>query len=262
MLLITFVAMTRTTAARLRSLLECEGYRVRVHDDASRGVAFARDGTADLIVLESPSSRADALGVLRAIRETNEATPVLVLGVRGDQEERLRLLRAGADDYIIGHIDVEEMIVRVSVLLRRSWRRATSLVADRGTMRLSRHVTVDLRQRGALRDGVDVGLTQRQYDVLMALAAHDGEAVSREQLAIDVWGASHRITARVLNWHIQEIRRRLEDDPANPELIVTARRTGYRLALDRGQLRSAARSEPGHGQLVLDAERLTARRLG
>jgi DNA-binding winged helix-turn-helix (wHTH) protein len=109
---------------------------------------------------------------------------------------------------------------------------------------------------------VDIGLTQRQYELLMALAAHEGEATSREQLASDVWGPNHRISARVLNWHVQEIRRRLEDDPTNPELLLTARREGYRLALDRVPVRSTPRAEPGHGQLLLDAERVMRSRVG
>jgi DNA-binding winged helix-turn-helix (wHTH) protein len=96
----------------------------------------------------------------------------------------------------------------------------------------------------------------------MALAAREGEAASREQLAADVWGSNHRISARVLNWHVQEIRRRLEDDPTNPELLLTARREGYRLALDRVPVRGTPRAEPGHGQLLLDAERVMRSRVG
>ncbi len=230
MLLIALIATSRTTAARLKSLLEYESYRVRVHLETERGVAFASSSTSDLIVLESASPNVDACSVLTAIRETNEATPVLVLGIPGDQEERLRFLRAGADDYLAGPVPVEELLVRIAVVLRRSWRRSPALAAKHGILHVTRRVAIDLRQRSVTRDGVDVRLTPRQYELFMALAAHGGEVVTRDQLTQEVWGSAGRVSLRVLNWHVQALRRRLEDDAAHPQLILTARSTGYRLA--------------------------------
>lgn len=232
MLLIAIVATSRTTAARLKSLLEYETYRVRVLPDAARGVALAKSAAPDLVILESTWSDTTCHLALRAIRETNETTPVLVLGARVDQHDRLRMLRSGADDYVAMPVEAEELVVRVGVLLRRSWRGSASPVVDRGILRVTRRVAIDLRQRSVTRDGVDCRLSPRQYELFMALAAHNGDVVSREQLAEDVWGNSRRISMRVLNWHVQALRRRIEDDITLPALILTVRRTGYRLAME------------------------------
>jgi DNA-binding response OmpR family regulator len=232
MLLIAIVATSKTTAARLKSLFEIERYLVRAQPDPARGIALARSGAPDLVILESASSSATCLVALRAIRESNEATPVLVIGVRGNEHDRLRLLRSGADDYIAMPVDAEELLLRVSVLLRRAWRGSSSSAADRSILQITRRVAIDLRRRSVTRDGIDVELTPRQYDLFTALAAHNGDVVPRERLAEDVWGGVHQISMRVLNWHVQALRRRIENDSTLPALVLTVRRTGYRLAVE------------------------------
>jgi DNA-binding response OmpR family regulator len=169
----------------------------------------------------------DGFRVLRALREAGSRVPNLVLTARGDESDKVRGLRLGADDYVTKPFSILELLARVEALLRRA---ATPASTKQGSV--SRHfgdVEVDPTTRTVQRHGQAVALTPKEFDLLLALLDLQGAVATRLQLMREVWGYPDTITSRTVDTHVGELRRKLEDDPAAPRHILTVRKTGYRL---------------------------------
>jgi DNA-binding response OmpR family regulator len=188
--------------------------RVRRGEDV-----LARHRQADLLLLDLGLPDLDGLEVLRKLRAVS-ALPVVVLTARGDERSVVRGLRLGADDYLVKPVRLAELLARIDAVTRRA--AASSASAPR-TVRAG-DVEVDLEARRVLVGGAEVRLTTKEFEVLAALAARAGTAVSRQQLMDEVWGDAFLAVSRSLDVHLTQVRAKL----GRPEVLTTIRGFGYR----------------------------------
>jgi len=209
----------------LRNNLEIEGYDVEVAKDGTKGLSRAKVGRPDLVVLDLMLPGMDGFRVLRALRDDGHGMPVLILTARGEEADKVRGLRLGADDYVTKPFGVLELLARVEALLRR-----TAPPGDgAGDPEQFGAVEIIPASRTVLRSGRPVALTPKEFDLLIALLRRDGAVVSRMELLTEVWGYSAAVLSRTVDTHVAELRRKLETDPAAPQHILTVRKAGYRL---------------------------------
>lgn len=219
----------------LRNNLEIEGYQVDVADTGAAGLTSARAVPADLIILDLMLPDLDGYRVLRELRESGVQTPVLILTARGEEADKVRGFRLGADDYVTKPFGLLELLARVDAVLRRS------AVRDRIPIPLTPapdarvyhfgDVDVDPASRSVRRAGQTVSLTPMEFDLLIALLRRQGAVASRLELLKEVWGHSAAVLTRTVDTHVAELRRKLEHQPAAPQHIMTVRKAGYRLHL-------------------------------
>lgn len=214
----------------LRNNLEIEGYAVDVADDGPSGLAAARRNPPDLVVLDLMLPGMDGYRVLRQLRDDGMTMPVLILTARGEEADKVRGFRFGADDYVTKPFGVLELLARIEALLRRS-RPASSHPGGRGLERFG-EIEVDAATRSVRRDGQEVQVTPMEFDLLVALLRRQGAVASRLELLKEVWGHSSAVLTRTVDTHIGELRRKLERDASTPRHILTVRKAGYRLARD------------------------------
>jgi DNA-binding response OmpR family regulator len=207
----------------LRNNLEIEGYDVEVAGDGATGLARATETRPDLVVLDLMLPRMDGFRVLKTMRDGGVRVPVLILTAKGDESDKVRGLKLGADDYVTKPFGLLELLARVEALLRRVQQRTA------GSFTLG-DLRVDREARTVMRGEETVGLAPKELDLLLALIDHRNQAVSRVQLLREVWGYRSDVTSRTVDTHIAELRRKLELDPSNPRHIMTVRKVGYRLA--------------------------------
>lgn len=212
----------------LRNNLEIEGYKVDVAGDGTRGLALARTAGPDLIILDLMLPGMDGFRVLRALRDEGRRLPILVLTARGEEGDKVRGLRLGADDYVTKPFGVLELLARVEALFRRAGTAAAvpPTLADREHFG---DVEVVPASRTVLRHGKPVTLTPKEYDLLIALLRRRGAVASRTELLTEVWGYSASVLSRTVDTHVAELRSKLEHDAAQPKHILTVRKAGYRL---------------------------------
>jgi DNA-binding response OmpR family regulator len=209
----------------LRNNLEIEGYEVTVAADGPAGLAAARTVMPDLIILDLMIPGMDGYRVLKTLRDEGRDIPVLILTARGEEADKVRGFRLGADDYVTKPFGVLELLARVEAVLRRS------------TVRDAAHppperfgdVEVNPATHGVTRAGEQVPLAPKEFELLIALLRRDGAVVSRHELMKEVWGYADSVVSRTVDTHIAELRRKLEADPADPRHILTVRKAGYRL---------------------------------
>jgi len=218
---VLIVEDNRNLAHGLRTNLEFEGHVAEVAEDGPAGLALARNGVHDLIVLDLMLPGLDGFRLLETLRHQGVDTPVLVLTARGDETDKVRGLRNGADDYVTKPFALRELLARVGALLRRP--RAAPAPLAFG------EVVVDPATHGVTRAGAPVPLRPKEYELLRALLRRAGRVATRSELLREVWGYQDCVVSRTLDTHVGELRRKLEDDPARPKHILTVRKTGYRL---------------------------------
>ena len=215
----------------LRNNLEIEGYDVEVAKDGTRGLARARAApNPDLVVLDLMLPGMDGFRVLRALREEGHGMPVLILTARGEEADKVRGLRLGADDYVTKPFGVLELLARIEALLRRVLAPKKNGGPPPPPFEKFGEIEILAPSRTVLREGAPVPLTPKEYDLLIALIRRDGACITRTELLTEVWGYSAEVMSRTVDTHVAELRRKLERDPANPKHILTVRKTGYRLA--------------------------------
>lgn len=209
----------------LRNNLEIEGYHVDVVEDGTQGLARARSGGPDLIILDLMLPGMDGYRVLRALRDEGRRMPILILTARGEETDKVRGLRLGADDYVTKPFGVLELLARVEALLRR-----TAPPGD-GAGPPERFGVIEVipASRSVLKSGKPVPLTPKEFDLLLALLHRQGAVATRMELLTEVWGYSAAVLSRTVDTHVAELRRKLESDPAAPNHILTVRKAGYRL---------------------------------
>ena len=222
---VLIVEDNRDLAYGLRNNLEIEGYDVEVVEDGPGGLAAVRRGPPALVILDLMLPEMDGFRVLRTLRQEGHVMPVLVLTARGEEADKVRGLKLGADDYITKPFGLLELLARVEALLRRSAPRAE---ASGGAVRIG-DIEVDAAARTVRRRGQVVELAPKEFDLLMALLKSRGAVVSRLELMTRVWGYSSAVVSRTVDTHVAELRRKLEDTPSAPRHIVTVRKIGYRL---------------------------------
>ncbi|MGH7675490.1 MAG: response regulator transcription factor [Gemmatimonadales bacterium] len=213
----------------LRNNLEIEGYAVDVAADGTRGLTRARAARPDLIVLDLMLPGLDGFRVLRTLRAAGLAMPVLILTARGEEADKVRGLRLGADDYVTKPFGVLELLARVEALLRRTMAAGAATNGALGPRERFGDIEVVPASRLVLRRGAPVPLTPKEYDLLAALLRRRGAVASRTELLTEVWGYAAEVLSRTVDTHIAELRGKLEENPALPRHLLTVRKIGYRL---------------------------------
>lgn len=213
----------------LREALGVEGYRVHAAAslaDARALLAHAFDADRpDLVLLDLGLPDGDGESFLARLRQTG-APPVIVVSARHGDDPKVRLLDAGADDYLVKPFSLAELLARMRVALRH---RGTGMRP--AVLHYSGHgVTVDLEKHAVLRQGAAVHLTPTEYALLVRLVRVAGRVVTHRQLLVDVWGAEFVDHTHYLRLYMGQLRAKLEADPAEPRLLLTEPGIGYRLA--------------------------------
>ena len=210
-------------AFAVTTALQSEGFDVAVAGTGPDGVDAARTGDADLIILDLMLPGFDGYRVIRTLRGEGIETPILVLTARGEEADKVRGLRLGADDYVTKPFGAMELLARVEALLRRSRMSAPAPVLDQFG-----EVEVNRAARTVRRRGEPVALTPKEFDLLVALMDRAGAVVPRSDLLSAVWGYQRDVSTRTVDLHVFELRAKLEPNPAQPVHIITVRKSGYR----------------------------------
>jgi len=206
----------------LEDRLKSEGYTVDLALDGEEGLRKATQGTCDLIVLDIMLPRKNGFDLCRDIRMAGIVIPILMLTARGQVIDKVLGLKIGADDYLTKPFDAIELVARIEALIRRSKAPAASGVQKFGS------VQVDLRGTSVSRDGKTVPLSAREFQLLRYFVEHPDTTLSRDVLLREVWSYSTDAFTRTVDVHIASLRRKLEDDPKHPLLIVTVAGLGYK----------------------------------
>lgn len=205
--------------------LALEGFDVRTAGDGREVVPLARSWRPDLVILDLMLPGLDGFEVLRGLRAEHRRLPVIILSARGEESDKIRGFRLDADQYVTKPFGLVELLERVHALLRR----AAATQPTPGSERISfGSVIIDPSAHSVTRGGVAVSLSPKALALLLALIRRDGAVAHRAQLLREVWGYQALVLSRTVDSHVAELRRKLEDDPANPRHIVTVYKTGYR----------------------------------
>jgi two-component system, OmpR family, KDP operon response regulator KdpE len=205
----------------LRTALTGHGYEVELAETGELALAAIAANPPDLVLLDLVMPGVDGLEVLRETRGWSRV-PIVVLSARGQEQDKVQALDLGADDYLTKPFGMAELLARVRAQLRRLGAPAEPIVT-------AGDVTIDLARRLVTRDGQEVRLTPTEYDLLRCLAVDAGKVLTHRQLLTRVWGEHVASNSPELRVYINYLRRKLEDDPARPQLIVTDPGVGYRL---------------------------------
>ena len=212
----------------VRSYLERAGYTVLSTGSGAEAITMAAGAAPDLVVLDLGLPDVPGEAVARELRAAS-ATPILMLTAKSTQEDRIRGLELGADDYVTKPFSPRELVLRVQAILRRG-----SLAADLGVTRYGGGVLViDEPQRLVTVRGETVSLTPTEWGVLVALATVPGRVYSRFELINRVRGYEFEGYERTVDSHVKNLRRKVESDPGQPQIVQTVLGGGYRLGLSR-----------------------------
>lgn len=207
-----------------------EGYATLEAYDGEAGLQLALEQDPDLVLLDLMLPRINGFDVCRAIREAGRATPIIMLTAREEETDKVLGLELGADDYITKPFSMRELLARVKANMRRSAMAdafAASSAASAPRMELGR-ISIDTEFLMAYKDGAPLDLTQREYELLKFLGCNPGKVYSREALMENVWNYEGYVgDVRAVDVAVRRLREKVEDDPANPQFVMTRRGLGY-----------------------------------
>jgi len=206
----------------LRAGFELHGFTVMEAENAAAGLRAATMSTVDLIILDLNLPDLEGSEVLERIRSWSNI-PIIVLSIHSDEHEKVRLLRLGADDYVVKPFGISELLARCDAALRRHLRST-----NRDPVVRAGPLTIDLVSRAVTLNGKRVQLTRKEYALLHGLAAHVGLVVTHKQLMREIWG-NHAGNIQYLRILVRKLRQKIETDPTRPALIISESGVGYRL---------------------------------
>jgi DNA-binding response OmpR family regulator len=215
----------------VRSYLTNEGFTVLAADDGPSALDLARTHNPDLVVLDVMLPGLDGVEVCRRLRQFSDAY-VLMLTARSEEVDKIVGLSVGADDYVTKPFSPRELVARVKALLRRP-RTAAQNEPDVPPVRRFGDLVVDEGRHEVTRQGNVLPLTAREFDLVATLTAHPGRVFTRAQLLERVWGDEY-YDDHVVDVHVGNLRKKLEDDAAHPYYVETVRGVGYRFATRPG----------------------------
>ena len=205
--------------------LRLEGYEVESAADGPSGLSMAEKHLYDLIILDVMLPRMDGFEVCRQLRASGVATPVLMLTAKSQEIDKVLGLELGADDYVTKPFSPRELLARVKALLRRGRGAGQELHAFSFG-----DVEIDFRKYQAVKAGEPVDLTALEFALLRFLIEHRDEVVDRSDILEKVWEDPASVFPRTVDTHLAHLRKKLEDDPANPRHLLSVRGVGYRFA--------------------------------
>jgi two-component system, OmpR family, KDP operon response regulator KdpE len=207
----------------LRVVLEAEGYRLFFAETGEYGLAETASRQPDIVLLDLGLPDLEGVDVIRRIRDWSKV-PILVISARGQEQDKVDALDAGADDYVSKPFGTKELLARMRVALRHASQDGVeSAVYESGKLR------VDLAARLVYLDGKEVHLTPNEYKLLIALVRHAGKVLTHRYLLKEVWGPNFVEHTNYLRVHMSQLRRKIEAEPARPRYILTETGVGYRL---------------------------------
>jgi DNA-binding response OmpR family regulator len=212
-----------TIAMGLHDDLELEGHVVEVVEDGVAAQSAALELRHDLILLDVMLPRKDGFAVCRSLRAAGVRTPIILLTAKGQEVDKILGLEFGADDYVTKPFSPRELVARINAVLRRSQEQPLPAQVYR-----SGGLTLDLGRFEASRDGRPIELTAMEFKLLRAFIAHRGQVLTHDRLIAEVWGKDVFLTDRVIYTHVNNLRQKIEVDPAKPALLVSVRGVGYR----------------------------------
>ncbi|MEA2533770.1 MAG: two-component system, OmpR family, operon response regulator KdpE [Actinomycetota bacterium] len=210
----------------VRRALSSRGFAVEVAADGEEAIGAARTFDPDLVILDLNLPELDGLAVCRHLRAWS-AVPILVLSVREDEADKVAALDLGADDYLTKPFGVDELMARVRALLRRTGGQGTP-----GPFRFNDgDLSIDLSRHTIARGGAEIHLTKTEWSLVEALAQHPGKLLTHGWLLDRVWGNGYEGDVDVLRVFVSQLRRKIEEDPRRPRIVVTDPGIGYRWLL-------------------------------
>lgn len=212
----------------LRPTFAAQGYRLYEATTGEAGLDEAATRQPDIVILDLGLPDLDGLEVIRRLRAW-AAVPIIVLSARGQEQDKIAALDAGADDYVNKPFAVGELLARMRVALRH----AASTARESGDPIFALgELQVDLARRRVSVGGTEIHLTPLEYKLLTVLAKHAGRVLTHRQLLKDVWGPPYAEQAHYLRVYMAQLRRKIERDPARPRYLLTEPGVGYRLAAE------------------------------
>ncbi len=217
--------------ASIRRILETRlsmiGYDVVTAADGEESLDTFRNSDPDLVVLDVMMPKLDGYGVCQELRKASDV-PVIMLTALGDVADRITGLELGADDYVVKPFSPKELEARIRCVLRRVDKGGASAIPSSGVIRVS-SIKIDTNKRQVYKGDERIRLTGMEFNLLELLVGRSGQPFSRSEILQEVWGYTpdNHVDTRVVDVHVSRLRAKLEDDPSNPDLILTARGTGY-----------------------------------
>ncbi len=217
--------------ASIRRILETRlsmiGYDVVTAADGEEALDTFRNTVPDLVVLDVMMPKLDGYGVCQELRKESDI-PIIMLTALGDVADRITGLELGADDYVVKPFSPKELEARIRSVLRRVEKTGASGIPSSGVITIN-NIRIDTNKRQVYKGDERIRLTGMEFSLLELLVSRSGEPFSRSEILQEVWGYTpeRHVDTRVVDVHISRLRAKLEDDPSNPELILTARGTGY-----------------------------------
>jgi two-component system KDP operon response regulator KdpE len=208
----------------VRMNLELEGYQVSEAGSGMEALEKVRDDLPDLVLLDVMMPDMDGFETLEHLREIS-TVPVIMLTVKGEEEDRIRGLELGADDYVTKPFSPRELASRIHAVLRRA---EMPSPVTKEIIKVDDHLQIDFRRREVIVGGERVGLRPTEYRLLYHLVNNAGWVMTHEMLLSKVWGYEYREEAGLLRLYITYLRKKIEPDPSNPRYIFTERGVGYR----------------------------------
>src|SRR5512139_1363205 len=207
--------------------LQFAGYEVLQAANGNDGLTQGLRATYDLLVLDLILPGPSGFEILEAVHAARPTLPVIILTARGEETDRVRGLRMGADDYVVKPFSVRELLARVEAVLRRSPERPNEV----HKIPLPSGVADLARREVRFKNGERAELSEREVELLRYLAAHAGRAISRDEILQRVWRLDpKRLETRTIDMHIAHLREKLRDDPDDPKVLLTVRGKGYMIA--------------------------------
>jgi two-component system, OmpR family, KDP operon response regulator KdpE len=213
----------------LKAGLELYGYLVGEAENGSAGLNAVAHSRPDLIILDLGLPDMSGLDVLNTVRSWSNV-PVIVLSVQVDEEQKVHLLRSGADDYVVKPFGIAELAARCEAALRRYHK-----AIDKDPVVRTGPLTVDLVSRAVTLDGRHITLTRKEYRLLHLLASHLGLVMTHNHLIKEIWGNSSPDNVQYLRTLVRRLRQKLEADPGQPKLLISESGVGYRLEHRKGR---------------------------
>ncbi|TCL70097.1 two-component system OmpR family response regulator [Hydrogenispora ethanolica] len=205
--------------------LKQEGYEVIAAADGASGLQLAETEELDLILLDLMLPEMNGLEVCRTIRRSSDI-PIIMLTAKEGEIDRVLGLELGADDYVTKPFSMRELIARIKSVLKRT--APAGAAAEGPKVLLSNDLQIDLLGHEVTVKGAVVNLSSKEYELLRILASHPGQVLTREQLLNLVWGNDFYGDDRTVDVHIRWLREKIEEDPGNPQYILTVRGVGYK----------------------------------
>ena len=210
--------------------LRFAGYRPLEAASGDRGLDLARSCPIDLLLLDLLLPGREGLEILREVRRVRPTLPVIILTAKGDEADRVRGLREGADDYVVKPFSVKELLARIEAVLRRSAERPLDI---RRVQIPAGRIDLDRREI-QFDDGGREDLSQREVELLRYLAVHAGRAIARDEILANVWQISPRgLPTRTTDMHVARLRDKLRDNTEQPTVLLTVRGKGYMLGVPK-----------------------------